>query len=485
MNVWIKSVGGLLILTLAGWFAGCAQFQKPDVPAIERYQPAFRTSHPKSEDGVASPAAGRESGTQPSHATAVEQPLTLADCVRLALENNPQNKMAAENVKAAREATGQAASPFYPTIGVNGGGARWQQRIYLPSGIAPPGTTLPDTVGPIDDWNVEVRGRWMLFDNGERRAKLRAANASLGAAQADQVRIRQDLALAVHQAYFGLLTDTEMRTVARESLARAEDHLRLAGARYTAGAVPEVDVLRTRVDVADAHVGLVRAENQVDIGRGNLNTAMGLPVEKQLRIEKKGNSPVSPDVINLTNAFDQAVHNRPVLQAGLMRVAAARHAVDRTQSTFGPSVFADGSYGRRDSDFFPQDEEWSARLGFEWPVFTGFLRVRELARTRAELAREEANIGRQIQDVRQEVWLYYTRLKESYELIRAADVMVANANESLRSVRERYEAGASPVTDLLDAEAALTRAQAIQVQAHGNYYIARATFQWAVGKLGP
>jgi len=470
------------MLVSAGWFAGCAQFQNPDVPAIERYKPALRISHPKLEGGMASPAPA---GAQPPLAAAADQPLTLADCVRLALENNPRNRMAAENVKAAKEAAGQAASPFYPTIGVDGGGARWQKRIYLPTDIVPPGGSVPDTVGPTDDWNVEVSGRWMLFDSGERRAKLRAANASLGAAQADQVRVRQDLALAVNRAYFGFLIDAEMRTVARESFDRAEDHLRLASVRYTAGAVPEVDVLRTRVDVADARVGLVRAENQVDIGRGDLNTAMGLPVEKQLCIEKKTNSPVSPDVINLTNAFDQAVHNRPVLQAGLMRVAAARHAVDRAKSTFGPSVFADGSYGRRDADFFPQDTEWSARLGFEWPVFTGFLRVRELARTRAELAREEANIERQVQDVRQDVWLYYTRLKESYELIRAADVMVANANESLRSVRERYAAGASPVTDLLDAETALTRARAIQVQAHGNYYIARATFQWAVGDLGP
>ena len=111
--------------------------------------------------------------------------------------------------------------------------------------------------------------------------------------------------------------------------------------------------------------------------------------------------------------------------------------------------------------------------------------MRELARARAELNREEAALERQVQDVRQEVWLYYTWLKESYELICAADVMVANANESLRSVRARYEAGASPVADLLDAETALTRAQAIQVKAHGDYGIARATFQWAVGDLGP
>jgi len=399
------------------------------------------------------------------------------------LEYNPQNKMAAESVKAAQEAAGTAVAPFYPTVGLDGGVARWQQRVYLPSGIAPPGTTLPEVVGPTDDLDAEVRGHWMLFDSGERRAKLRAANATLGAAQADQTRVHQDLALTVHQTYFRFLTDAEMRAVAQESLARAEDHLRLVGDRFAAGDVPEVDVLRTKVEVADARVNLVRAENQVDIGRGNLNSAMGLPVEKQLRIEKETNSPVFPDTINRTNAFEQAVHNRPVLQAGLMRVAAARHAVDRAQSTFGPSVFADGSYGRRDNDFFPQDTEWSARIGFEWPVFTGFLRVHELTRSRADLAREKATLERQVQDVRQEVWVYYTRLKESYELIHAADVMVANANESLRSVQERYKAGASPVTDLLDAEAALTRAQAIQVQANGEYNIARATFQWAVGNL--
>ncbi|MDD5676800.1 MAG: TolC family protein [Kiritimatiellae bacterium] len=475
MNACIKTAGSGVVLLLVGWLAGCARFQNPDVPAIEGYLPA--------EQRPAPAAPGQGPGRNPPLATTGLQSLTLDDCVRLALENNPQNKMAASSVKAAQEAAGAAFAPFYPTVGVDGGAARWKQRIYLPEGIAPPGTILPDMVGPTDDWNAEIRGRWMLFDSGERRAKLRAANAALGATQADEERVRQDLALAVHHAYFRLLTETEMRAVARESLARAEDHLRLAGDRFAAGDVPEVDVLRTKVEVADARVSLVRAENQVDIGRGNLNTVMGLPVESLLRIEKATNISVSPDSINLTNAFDQSIHNRPALQAGLMRVAASRHAMNRAQSTFGPSVFADGSYGWRDNDFFPQDEEWSARLGFEWPVFTGFLRVRELARARAELNREEAALERQIQDVRQEVWIYYTRLKESHELILAAEVMVANANESLRSVRERYEAGASPVTDLLDAEADMARAQAIQVQANGDYRIACAAFQWAVGDL--
>ena len=48
-----------------------------------------------------------------------------------------------------------------------------------------------------------------------------------------------------------------------------------------------------------------------------------------------------------------------------------------------------------------------------------------------------------------------------------------------------HHGGVSSITDLLDAEASLTRAQAIQVQAHGDYGIAHAAFQWAVGNLGP
>lgn len=473
MRTYMKPIGVYGTITLAVWLAGCAQFAQPDLPEITAYLPAKAATNRTADVST------------PARLAAGDRTLTLDDCVRIALENNPLHKMANEQAKAAREAAGMAEAPFYPTVGVDGGLGRWQQRVYLPNGIAPPGATVPDTVGPLNDWNADVRGHWTLFDSGERRARLRAANANLGVAQADAARMFQDIALSVYRAWFRYGSDMEMCVVARESLARAEDHLRLAGARYAAGDVPEVDVLRAKVETANARVYLVRAENDIDISRGNLNTAMGLPVEGLLRLAKDTNNPVSPSEINLTNAFDQAVRNRPVLRAGLMRVAAARHKVDGAMSTFGPSVFADGSYGRRDNDFFPQDEEWSARIGFAWPIFTGFSSVRDLRRARAELSREEAALEKQIQDVRQDVWLYYTRVKETDELIQTAKVMVANALESLRSVRERYRAGAAPMTDLLDAETSLSRAQAILVQAEGDYRIAQATFRWAVGDLLP
>lgn len=83
---------------------------------------------------------------------------------------------------------------------------------------------------------------------------------------------------------------------------------------------------------------------------------------------------------------------------------AAASDVDAVRSAFGPRLRAEGSYGMHDSEFWPEDKEWSAGLAVELPVFTGFSRQHALARTRDELARQEAEVRQLVLSVRQEVW---------------------------------------------------------------------------------
>ncbi len=89
--------------------------------------------------------------------------------------------------------------------------------------------------------------------------------------------MRQDIALAVHQAYYGHIAARVAHSIAGKNLTRAEDHLRLAKERFDAGAAPQLDVFRAQVEASDARLSLVKADNLVRISRGNLNTAMGLP----------------------------------------------------------------------------------------------------------------------------------------------------------------------------------------------------------------
>lgn len=472
INGWIKLGVLLFVLVLT---PGCAGYQKPDVPQIdELIRASMPPARPKPAE-IAMPDEGRS----PSLVRAGERWLTLEGCVLIALDKNPLNRAAKEGVIAVEEAVGVARAPYYPTLGLTSGYDRWTRHAFLPSGVS----MASDQIGPIDDWSAGLEARLTLFDFGARRSKLRAAIAEQGATEEDAARTRQDIALDVHQSFYGLVAAKENLAVAQKNLARTEDHLRLTETRHEAGAVPIADVYRAQVEVADSRLELVRAKNLVRIASGDLNTAMGLPVELSIGVDARPEKIHSPADIVLDQVFAQAVQMRPELKAALYGIAARRHRVDEAKSAFGPTVEAYGNYGWRDDTFLPEDEDWLVGLSLELPLFAGFARKHELSQTQAELRQTEAQTLRLVQQVRREVWNAHSKLIESFETIQAAEVLVKDAQESMRTTRKRYEVGAGTITDLLDAQTALARAEATDVEARWNYHIAKAQLHRATGDL--
>jgi outer membrane protein TolC len=408
-------------------------------------------------------------------------PLTLDACVRIALDKNPSIQAAREGVAAATEGEGEAKAPYYPELALNAGYSRWERHAFLPSGLAQP--NMPTTIGPTDDWITGLKARYILFDSGERLAKLRAAISGKGVAEGDMARIRQDIALEVHQSYYGLVSALKALAVAGKNLDRAEDHLRLARERKSAGAVPQADVVRAQARVADEKLALVRMENLVRIAKGNLNTAMGLSAEVPTEVEIRPEEIIAIQEMDIGKAYELAIRRRPEIKIALQRIETAKHVVDAAKSAFGPKVRLEGGYGRQDEQFFPNDPDWMVGVAVELPIFTGFSRTHRLGKTKSELLREEANIRMLIQNIRREVWSANSKLRESYEEIQAAESLVKEAAEGVRLTRERYAVGAGTITELLDTQTALARADAIRVEAIWSYHIAKAVLNRAIGEL--
>ncbi len=143
----------------------------------------------------------------------------------------------------------------------------------------------------------------------------------------------------------------------------------------------------------------------------------------------------------------------------------------------------EASWGWRDTSYFPHDKDWLVGVSIDLPIFTGFSRKHRSARAKSELSREEADTQRLTQAVRQEVWSAYSKLRETYEATLSTEVQLRDAQESLRLASERYQAGAGTITDLMDSEAALARAEAVRVAALWDYQVARSVFQRTVGEL--
>jgi outer membrane protein len=411
------------------------------------------------------------------------QPLTLKDCIRIALDKNPSIQIAGQGWISAKESAGEARAPYYPELSLRTGYRRFQSHAFLPSGLSIPGHTIPTIVGPTDDWLAGLNARYTLFDSGQRQAEYQSAIARQGVAEEEKARVRQDLILGVHQGFYGLTAAMETLDVAGKNLDRARDHLRLAKERKAAGAVSRADVLRAQVEASNARLDLVRAESLVSISKGNLNTIMGLPAERALEVDPKTEEIDAPDRVDLSKSLDQAVHNRPEIKDGLKRIEAQKGGVDSARSAFGPRVHAEGSYGWQDSNFLPKDEEWLAGIVIEWPLFTGFSRKHRLNRAKAEVLREEAETRQLLLKVKQEVLSAYSRLKETYEAVQTHKVLIQDARESMRVARERYEVGAGTITELLDAQTALARALATGIEAEWDYRTARAVFRRSLGLI--
>jgi len=408
-------------------------------------------------------------------------PLALDDCLKQADEKQPLLAAAAAGVTAAGEAVGEARAPFYPQLDLVAGYHRWQRRAFLPSGLTIPGRGIPDLIGPLDDWNGGVASRVTLFDSGERRAGVDAAQARLAGAEADTTATRAGVRLNVQTAFYTLAAAQDLQAVAEKNLARTEAHQRLAEARRASGAVPSADVLRMQAEVANAHLQVINAASRVRIATGRLNTAMGRAASIPLVIAADPATPPPPAGAELDAAVDRALARRPEIASGAKRTEAARASVTAARAARAPKLRADASFGWRDTVFTPDTQEWQAGLSVDLPLFDAGSRARRLARSKAELAREEAGFESRRLQIREEVWSAAAELERAWAAIAANESAVHASAESLRVVQERYQSGAAVVTDLLDTQTALARAEGSFAEARWNYLAARAAFDRATG----
>lgn len=458
------------------FFSGCSSLNAPpQPPSVDSY--SAQDSVPVTEkQGLHQPYEKQTSASETDY-----RELTLDECVKIALEKNPARQSAAATVNIAEETVGIAKAPYYPEVSASAGYSRFQRHAFLPGNL--PIKSDSTLIGPENDWTSAISARLTIYDFGERSARLGSALARKEAASDEAERIRQEIITGVHRSFYGLMAARQAKEVALKNLERNESQLKSAESRYEVGAVSRTDVLRARVGVADAKLSVVKTESMISMASGDLNTVMGLPVERSIKIRASRPEIQMPEKKLLDQAFIQAKEKRPELKAAMQKISAAKFGVEEAKSGFGPKLKAQASYGWEDDTWTPNDKTWLAGLSVEIPVFTGFAKTHNLAGKKAELKKEEAEAISLIQKVRQEVWKSYTRLKESFEAFQASESMVKEAEESHRSTKERYEAGAATITDLLDAQVSLTKADANRVNAKWDYYVSEAEFNKASGGL--
>ena len=404
--------------------------------------------------------------------TVADGPLTLAECIDIALQHNPRTAASWQSIRAAAAQAGQQYSRYFPSVNFTANG---QRRKY--QDLTPPQDEILQTT-----YEAKFNVTQLLLDGGARRANVNAAEAALRSTALRHNVTLLDVALEVERAYYNLLAAQSLLDVAEGTLRQRNSQLELAQRMQGAGLARPVEVLQAMTERDDARLGEVGARNQARITRGRLASAMGLSVSTDLEIVD-----VPEEVRVLQNKdvgalLDLATQNRPGLHAAVEQIASLREQSRAERAARWPTVEAQASYGWHDLYLLPEDKtEWSAAVLLDLPVFTGFQRTYRIRQVEAELSNAIATYEKLLRDVELEVWEAYSNVVQAEEAIVAAQKAVESANESLQAVEREYENGRVTIIELIDAQTAVTRALNREVTARLGWHLAVATLARGVG----
>jgi outer membrane protein len=409
------------------------------------------------------------------------RPITLDEAVTQAQRNAPATVQARGLERTSRQQVSNAYASFIPSLTVSAGGTR---QFTDAQTIIRDGQTV---TLPSEPWSYSTGMTFNLelFDGGRRLYDLGAARASVNAAEANFITQRFNVSLQVKQQYYNVLAAHESESAALAQLEQAEQQLRAATARVTAGVATKSDSLRSLIQVGNARLALETARNNLRVANAALTRLVGAtdlvtanPADTLAEIE-----PLGLDSATLAQlAIDGPVVNQA--EANLSAARATRRAANtRYLPTINASYQRGGSgTGRFGIGDDPYNYSGALRLTMSFPLFNQF--SREDAIVRADVSRENAQA--QLRDSRlaaqQNLTQHLGALRLAEQRIEIQQASVEAAEEDLRVQQQRYALGASTLLDLLTSQTTLNQARAALIAARLDYRVAKAQLEALVGR---
>jgi outer membrane protein TolC len=396
--------------------------------------------------------------------------ITLGDALQRAAQLDPNYVAALGQVDNAVWARRSAFAVFIlPSVTL---GANVQKS--LPAGFsAVPFQTVV---------TAQVTARYDLFTGGQKIAELSRSAAALEGAHAGELVARFSTAFFTESDYYAVLADEELDRVAHERVRRADEQLGIARARVTTGAAVPTDSLQLRLELTRAEVGQLTQASLLRLARLELGRRVGEPGPVDAAPLDTAPAPELP--ITLADAISQAAAQGPQYRVAEANERAASAVFRSTLGAYLPHATLSLTGVAFDTVIhYPSIfKQTTLALGISFPLWDNG--QREILVTRARVNRDVARAIRQDMDrgVQHDVTAAY----DTYNTSRASAALALEgdqiARENFRVQQSRYQAGATTILDLLQAQADLDNAEALLVQARYTTRLALAGLEAILGR---
>jgi outer membrane protein len=414
-------------------------------------------------------AQAASAGTPPSR-------LTLRDAEQLALKNNPQISLAKLLTLAQEQVTREARSSEMPTAAVNLTAVEPHNGSRIAAGALNNPTLYERAAGGLTVGQL-------ITDFGRTRNLVGSARFRELSQVAAEKATAADVTLAVDQAFYSALSAQAQLNIAQQTVTTRQTTADQVQALTRAKLKSDLDLSFANVNLAQAKVLLLDAQNRKDAAFADLNAVLGF--EKQqayLLIDETGGAIPVPaadesDLLNL------AFRSRPDLAAlddqreAAERFRRAEHDLNR------PSISALGVVGDAAVRVNQIDPWWGAvGVNVNIPLFNGFLfsaRARE-ADYRAAATQQQV---RDLRDrIARDVQVTWLEAQSSYQRVSVSEQLLSQANLALDLAQTRYQLGLSSIVELSQAQLQQTEAAIGSATARYNYLTALSALRFQTGQ---
>jgi len=323
-------------------------------------------------------------------------------------------------------------------------------------------------------------------------AHLNSTGKAFLAVDMEEARHRQarlELIANTQLQFFELFKAREDMKTVQESKKRIEMQLNASKAFVKVGMAPYLNVLQNEVEMSKVNQQEIRVANEIRNAEVEINRYLGYGPEDT--IEYVGSLKEAPFRISYTEeeALNVAMNSRPDLIIAQKSVAVALKQSHITAGRYLPAVnvtydnmrtnkaYTDDDY--RGSDYGRR--YWTIGMNVSWDFFEGgqtsfaYLADRRAA---ASLRKdyEDAMAGARTSVIRT-----LLDIQTSRELITASRKGVEAAKESYAMANRRYQTNTGTITDLVDAQLNLTKAEQDHNLALTEYNSALAKFFYNIG----
>jgi outer membrane protein len=402
--------------------------------------------------------------------------LSVKEAEALALKNNPAISVARLTALASEQVTREARSSFWPQASANLTGVDAQNNSRI-------------TAGGLNNPTVYTRAAGgatlsqLITDFGHTSNLVAGISLQAKADEQSAAATRQDVLLAVDQAFYNALQTHAVLHVAEQTVASRQLLSDQVSALTKSKLRSDLDLSFANVNLAQAKLLYLDALNNDKASMAVLSAILGYSTLEAFELVND-TEPLAPPPADVDPLIADAFAKRPEILALEFQSESAEklHKAEHDQSY--PTISALAAFGdspvRDDRVYGPYA---AVGVNVEIPVFNGFLYS---AKTREADLRAQA-VRQRLIDLRnrisRDVRTSWLSASTAFDRVSVSEQLLAQANQALDLAQTRYKLGLSSIVELSQAQLQQTQAEIGNAQAGYEYRLALAVLRFQTSGL--